>query len=301
MTRASTGTRRRVRVALSATPLCKEFLRTVEAESVIDLDLQEIKPIHRAFRQMVMETAFDVSELAIVTAIQAIDHGKPIIPLPITVAARFQHKCIVQNSTYTHLKPGDLPGRRVAVRAYSQTTGAWVRTILETEFGVASDSVTWVTQEAPHVAEAAEPANVLRDPNGAGPAELLAGAQVAAAIFGNDMPAEPWVQPLIEYPDAVARASFERSRVVPINHVVAVGRAFAERHPDVVKYVYRTFAAARTRVFDGEKLELHPFGAHEMRHSIEVLLRSAAAQHLTTQPRTFDEIFGEGMRLLAEG
>ena len=291
--------RPRVTAALSATPLCKEFLSTLEGAGEITLDLKAIQPIHRAFRPMVMEAAFDLSELAIVTALQAVDHGKAIIPLPVTVAARFQHKCIVQNSSYTHLRPADLPGRRVAVRAYSQTTGAWVRTILEVEFGVKSDSILWVTQEAPHVAEAAEPENVLRDPNGAGPAELLESGQVAAAILGNDLPSDPWVAPVIGNPDAVARASFERSHVVPINHVVAVSRDFAERNPDVVKHIYRSFAESRGRALGEEQLALYPFGADEMRRSVDVLLGSAAAQRLTTRRMTFDEVFGEGLELLA--
>ncbi len=300
MTGAYPIDRPKVKVALSTTPLCREFLRAAQAEGVINLDIQEIKPIHRAFRPMVMEAAFDISELAIVTAIQAIDHGKPIIPLPITVAARFQHKCIVQNSRHGSLTPADLPGRRVAVRAYSQTTGAWVRTILQMEFGVASDSITWVTQEAPHVAEAAEPANVLRDPNGAGPAELLEDGRVDAAIFGNDLPSDSWIQPLIEDPDTVARASYERSKVAPINHVIAVGRNFAERHRDLVQYVYRTFAASRPRVFQDEQLALHPFGCDEMRHSVEVLLRHTAAQQLTTKLVSFDQLFGEAAHLLGK-
>ena len=173
MNGAATIDRPTVTVALSTTPLCAEFLRTVQAEKRIDPEIREVRPIHRAFRPMVMEAAFDLSELAIVTAIQAVDHGKPIVPLPVTVAARFQHKCLVQNVDHGVITPKDLPGRRVAVRAYSQTTGFWVRNILEMEYGVSSDSITWVTQEAPHVAEAAEPPNVLRDPNGAGPAELL--------------------------------------------------------------------------------------------------------------------------------
>ena len=298
MTHASTQ-RPRVTAALSATPLCGEFARTVEAAGEIELDLKAIQPIHRAFRPMVMQAAFDLSELAIVTAIQAVDHGKPIIALPVTVASRFQHKCIVQNSSYTRLKPADLPGRRVAVRAYSQTTGAWVRTILEVEFGVESDSILWVTQEAPHVAEAAEPENVLRDPNGAGPAELLEGGYVAAAILGNDLPSDPWVEPVIEHPDVVARASFERSGVVPINHVVAVSRDFARRSPEAVRYIYRTFAASRSAALSEEKLALYPFGADEMRHSVDVLLGSAAAQQLTTRLMTFDEVFGEAIELLA--
>jgi 4,5-dihydroxyphthalate decarboxylase len=295
----STGTTP-VTIALSGTPICAEFLRLAETEQRIVLDPKTVKPIHRAFRPMVMETAFDISELAIVTAIQAIEHGKPIIPLPITVAARLQHKCIVQNASRGTITPADLPGRRVAVRAYSQTTGAWVRTILGMEFGVASDSVTWITQEAPHVAEATEPPNVLRDPNGAGPAELLAGGLVDAAIFGNDLPTDDWVQPLIPDPEVRARASFERSGVVPINHIVAVSRAFAERHPDVVRYVYSTFATARSRALEPARLAMFPFGPDAMRHSVEVLLEHAHAQQLTSRRLSFDTVFGAAANLIGD-
>lgn len=290
--------RPKVSIALRETALSREFLRAVEADGRIELDLREVKPIYRAFRPMVMEAAFDVSELAIVTAIQGVDHGKPIVALPVTVAARFQHKCIVQNADRSRIGPRDLPDQRVAVRAYSQTTGFWVRNILEMEHGVTSDSITWVTQEAPHVAEAAEPSNVLRDADGAGPAELLEKGDVVAAIFGNDLPTDPWVMPVIENPDEQARASFARSGVVPINHVVAVSREFAARHPDIVRYVYETFAASRARAYDGEKLELHPCGLQSMRHSVDVLLRLAAAQKLTMQQITFDDLFGEAARLL---
>lgn len=290
----------KVSIALSGTPVCREALAALQAEGTIELNVQEIKPIHRAFRPMVMEAAFDVSELAIVTAIQAVDHDKPIIPLPITVAARLQHKCIVQNSRCRHLRPEDLPGTKVAVRAYSQTTGAWVRTILGMEFGVASDTITWITQEASHVAEAAEPSNVLRDPNGAGPAELLAEGRVDAGIFGNDLPSEPWVRPVIENPDAVARVSFERSGIVPINHVIAVARNYAERSPEVVKRICRTFAASRTQALEPGQLELHPFGFDAMRTSVEALLHHASAQHLTTRRLSYEDVFGEGARLIGD-
>jgi len=287
-----------VSIALGGTPLCTAVLGMLEAEPAFALERHDVRPIHRAFRPMVMEQAFDVSELAIVTALQAVDHGKPIVPLPITVAARFQHKCIVQNANFSNFEPADLIGKRVAVRAFSQTTGAWVRTILEREFDVPSDSITWITQEAPHVAEAVEPANVLRDPNGVGPAELLASGAVDAAIFGNDLPTETWVQPVIRDPDAVARASFERSGIVPINHVVAVTRDFAERRPDLIRHLYRIFGAMRNDAFRSAQLALHPFGYDAMRPSVEALLQYAASQKLTSRPLSYDDLFGEALGIL---
>jgi 4,5-dihydroxyphthalate decarboxylase len=290
----------RVSAALSATPICEEFVRIVRAQKLIELDLESIRPIHRAFKPMVVDAAFDVSELALVTAIQAVDHARPIIPLPVTVAARFQHRCIVQDARRSSHAPHDLPGRRIAVRAYSQTTGAWVRTILEREFGVSSGSIDWVTQEAPHVPDVDEPSNVLRDPDGAGPAELLATGRVDAAIFGNDLPLDPWIRPVIAEPDRVARASYARTGVVPINHIVAVGKRFAERHPDLVRYVYRALAESRSRALGDGESALHPLGIDAMRPSVEALLQSAATQDLTTRPISYEELFGEATLLLQE-
>ena len=60
----------------------------------------------------------------------------------------------------------DLNGKRVGVRAYTQTTGAWVRGFLAEDYGVDLESVTWVTFEDPHLAEYREPANVERAAEG---------------------------------------------------------------------------------------------------------------------------------------
>ena len=79
-----------------------------------------------------------------------------------------------------------------------------------------------------------------------------------------------------------------------------MARSFAERHPDIVEYAYRTFATSRPRAFEGEQLELHPFGFDGIRHSVDVLLRLAAAQSLTTRLLTFDDLFGEAAHLLSE-
>ena len=61
----------------------------------VRFDFQTVSPIHRAFAPMAREQVYDASEMAIVTALQAFAYNKPIIVLPVTLAARFQHKCLV--------------------------------------------------------------------------------------------------------------------------------------------------------------------------------------------------------------
>ena len=56
-----------------------------------------------------------------------------------------------------HRKPTDLHGKRVGVRAYTQTTGMWVRGMLAELYGMDVEKVNWVTFEDGHIAEYKDP------------------------------------------------------------------------------------------------------------------------------------------------
>ena len=231
---------KKIKIALGKSPISKLFL--ADENSLLDFWHEPVNPIHHAFRPMVEEIAFDVSELAIVTAIQAVEQDRNIVPLPITVSARAQHKSIIQNGELTKLTPADLEGKRIAVRSFSQTTGAWVRTILDTEYSVDCTKIEWITQEAPHVSNAPEPSFVVRDPNGASPLELIRRGAVDAAIFGNDLPDEPWAKPIIANPDKAGRASLNETGVIQINHIIAVSRPFFEQRQSDMKTIMKGFS-----------------------------------------------------------
>ena len=106
------------------------------------------------------EARFDLSEVAIVTFLQARTYGKPYVLMPATVVGRGQLHTIAYNPERGPLGPSDLNGKTLGVRAYTQTTGAWVRGILEEEYGVDLARVTTVIFEDPHVAEYTDPPNV---------------------------------------------------------------------------------------------------------------------------------------------
>ncbi len=79
--------------------------------------------------------------------------GKPMVLLPRVVVARHQYAHAVYRADLGNLKPRDLEGRRVGIRFFTTTTGAWLRGILANEHGVDLDAVNWVTFEDAHVAE----------------------------------------------------------------------------------------------------------------------------------------------------
>jgi len=285
---------KKIKIALGKARISELFL--ANENSPLDLVHHPITPIHLVFRPMVEEIAFDVSELAMVTAIQAVEQNRDIVPLPITVWARHQHKCIIQNGEFTNFTPADLEGKRVAVRAFSQTTGAWVRTILDTEYGVDCTKIEWITQEASHVAGAPEPAFVVRDPNGASPLDLIKQGAVDAAIFGNDLPNEPWAKPIIVNPAKAGKTSLKETGIIQINHIIAVSRPFFEQRQSDVKMIMQRFLVARHQLSKYEQRML-PAGQDEMQKSVEKLIGSLLRQGLINRNLQFQDIFGDGMSL----
>ncbi len=118
------------------------------------------------FKRVVRNHEFDVAEMAIMTYVIAKSFGTPYRLLPFTVLARFQHPYLVYNAARGTVTAKDLPGKRVGVRSYSVTTGAWIRGILAEDHGVDIDRIKWITFEEAHVAEFKAPPSVQRAPAG---------------------------------------------------------------------------------------------------------------------------------------
>src|SRR6266487_3401181 len=160
---------------------------------------EEIDPLIAAFRRMVRGNEFDICEMAITTYICAKAHGKPMTAVPVFLVRAFHHGAILVNTRAGIRTPKDLEGKRVGVnRGYTVTTGVWARSILQDEYGVDLNRVTWVLSGDEHVAEYHPPANVVPVEPGKDLAEMVARGELAAAI--NLDVDHPDVAPLI--PDA---------------------------------------------------------------------------------------------------
>src|SRR5689334_24689842 len=92
---------------------------------LFDLDFIEYSPTNAAFKPMVREQAFDVCEMAIVTYLMAKAYNKPMVLLPAAMLGRFQHGYALYNATRGTLGAADLEGKRVGIRSFTTTTGAW--------------------------------------------------------------------------------------------------------------------------------------------------------------------------------
>ena len=223
-------------------------LRTGQVTSdLLRLDFADVSPISRAFAPMV-HGKFDVSEMALATILQAQAYGKPIVVLPVTLAARFQESALLCRTSSSLRGPAGLAGCRVGVRAYSQTTGMWLREILAHDYGVAADSVRWVTFEDAHVAEYADPPWAERAPPGSDMLAMLRAGDLDAVIVGNDIPDDPGLRTVFSDPDAAAEVFWRRHGFVPVNHLLTVRRTLADTRPDLIAELLRMFRAAKAAV-----------------------------------------------------
>ena len=208
-------------------------------------EFTEINPVNRAFMPMAREQKFDISEMAIVTYLQAKAYDKPLVLMPATMMGRFQHGTMLYNSERGTLRPEDLPGKRVGVRAFSQTTGVWIRGILWKDYGLDLGKVKWVTFEDAHVAEYRDPPGVERAAAGKDITKMLLDGELDAAIFGGAMPSEPQLKSVIPDPEAAAKEWYKKNGAVPVNHMVVLKESLAKSSPGIVREVYRMLLASK--------------------------------------------------------
>ena len=230
--------------AIGRYPHTATLLDGAVTSPTLRLEFAAVAPISRAFAPMVREGRYDVSEMAIATFLQARAWGKPLVLLPIVLAARFQEAALLCRADSDIAGPADLAGRRIGVRAYSQTTGMWLRGTLAERHGVAPDTIRWTTFEDAHVPEYRDPPWATRAPAGADMLAMLRDGDLDAAIFGNDTPAEPWLRPVFPDPATAGEAFRAAHGFVPVNHLLVIQRHLAPQAAELVR-LFRTAAPDR--------------------------------------------------------
>ena len=269
-----------LRIAIGDYPHTLPLKRGEIVSPWLTLDFVEVKPMYKAFLPMVRQHAYDASEMALATAIQAKAYGKGLTLLPAAMLARFQHGTVLYNSARGTLTPADLPGKRVGVRSYGQTTGVWMRGILQNDYGVDMSRVQWVTFEEGHVAEGRDPPDAMRAQPGQDLTQMLLAGELDAAIYGAAMPDDARLKSLIADPEAAAREWYAKHRLVPVNHMVVVTDELARARPDAVAELYRLLEAGKRAAGQPGPLDTAPFGKDANRPCLELLISYALQQKL---------------------
>jgi 4,5-dihydroxyphthalate decarboxylase len=264
------------------------------ASDKVAFDFEEVEPITRAFRRMVRTGDFDLCEIAVTTLAQAHFYEKGLTALPVVVFRGFHHHALMCPTGSNLRGPEDLKGKRIGVRAFSQTTGVWLRGILLDEHGVDHRDITWVTAEDAHLKEYPDPANVVRiRPDQDLRAMLLNGEiDAGVALVGID---ESKIRSVLPDPEAAAAAWYRKVGAYPVNHVICVKTALLQAHPWLAAELFRLFVAAKAAATEPSTEERFrpliggdplPYGLEANRAGIEICVRYAAEQGLV--PRAYE-------------
>jgi 4,5-dihydroxyphthalate decarboxylase len=257
---------------------------------------ETVTPITRAFRRMVRTGDFDLCEIALTTLAQAETFGKGLTALPVVVMRGFHHAALVCPVDSPLRGPEDLASKRIGVRAFSQTTGVWLRGILLDSYGVDHRLITWVTEEDAHVLEYRDPANVVR---GQDLNAMLMSGEIDAAIALPGLDAKA-VRTVIPNADEAAADWYRRTGAYPVNHVVCIKSALL---PGLGAELMRLFTEAKAVAREPSAeakfqsivgSDFLPYGLEVNRTGIELCLRYAAEQGLVPRVYTAEELFYTG-------
>lgn len=296
---------------------------SIEIEGV-DAEFVTVKPQIGAFRRMVRDLEFDVCELAPTTYIIARAYGRPFKALPIFVVRRFHHGGMLVKPDSGIRHPKDLEGKKVGVRAYSVTTGVWIRQVFIDEYGMDNDKVTWIVDDEEHVTQLQLPANVQHTPEGVSLADMMAsdqiqaGVEAAAGIGRTGAPTGGWQEvDTSMYVDLIPNAAeaeaeyYARTGVYPMHGTIVVKDEILEQHPWIARSLNDAFTRAKdewlAKLNSGEATgkgadkyralqdivgaDPLPYGIEENRATIEVLEQTAFKQGLTPRRMTMEELF----------
>ena len=276
-----------------------------------DFEFVELPRIIDAFRVMVRGLEFDISEMALTTYICARAHGKRFTALPVTVVRQFHHGAMVYNTKSGIRSPKDLEGKKVGVnRGYTVTTGVWARGILQHEYGVDLNKITWVLSGDEHVAEYKAPSNVVPMEKGKKMEDMLISGEIVAA--GGVAVDHPDIKTLIPNAKEAGFNALRSRGYYPINHMLVVKDELLEAQPDLALDIFDAFAAAKrpyierlkntpgSEVAKGDQTYKQvmdiigdplPYGIAPNRKMLETIIQYAVEQKIIPRAFAVEELF----------
>jgi 4,5-dihydroxyphthalate decarboxylase len=283
-----------LKVALGDYPHTRAFKAAGASFAGCGVTFADIAPINRAFAPMVRELRFDLSEMAIMTFLQARAHGVPVVLLPMGVAARHQESALLcrRDDTSVH-GPADLAGRTIAVRSYSQTTGVWLRGVLQEDFGLVPEAMRWLTFEDAHVAGVADPPFVTRAAAGADLLGLLRAGAADAIIVGNDKPDDADLRTVFPDVPAAERRFLARHGFVPVNHVMVAHASALRENAGAVLAFMSGLREAQARALTPAELAILPFGRGALQPMLDLAMQYAVNQQVMPSALSEAALWGD--------
>lgn len=285
----------------------------------IDLNVMEYE-VEEIFYRMALHRDFDLSEMSFAKFVAQVSGDKPdIIGLPVFPSRVFRLSNIYVSKKSGIKKPEDLKGKKVGTPEWAQTASVYTRGWLTDHVGIKLSEIDWrqagvdqpgriekVKLKLPDgVKVTAMPNNSL--------SEMLASGELDAAFSAHAptsfLEGHPNVLRLFPDYRKVETEYYQKTKVFPIMHVIAIKRKILDENPWVAANLMNAFEEARAMsiarvleitasrtpipwlTFEGEeKMKLlgddyFPYGIEDNRTTLEAFLKwtyeqGIAARHL---------------------
>jgi 4,5-dihydroxyphthalate decarboxylase len=245
-----------IRIGITATDRTHALIDGRVSIPGVHLDLLVDEP-QALFKAGQVDETLDIAEMSLGTHMLQVDSGTSAYwALPVYLSRAFRHSAIHVHRDRGIVVPADLNGRRIGIAGFQQTATIWARGMLAEHYGFDPASVTWV------VGGLDRPGNLervaLRGPlrrtiEHAAPDQtlnaLLLAGEIDAIISPTSLsslrlPDSP-VVPLFPDCGAEERATFARTGVFPIMHVLGIRKSLSERVPDLVAILFAAFSKSK--------------------------------------------------------
>ncbi len=279
------------------------------------------------FWRMIRHQEFDVSEMSLSAYLITRDKEYPrFVAIPVFPSRTFRHRSIYVRSGAHILEPSHLAGKRIGVPEYHMTAAVWVRGMLEEEYGVAPETITWVVggQNRPGREERVELnlSSRIRLER-LGQDQTLDSMLDTSDLDGIISPSPPasfqqgsaHVRRLFVDYRAEEERYFQRTGIFPIMHSVVIREDVVHRYPKLPGQLFEAFLQARDdwyktltevheieyglpwfsdSVEEAQKLlgnDFYPYGLEQNRKVLDKLMDYSYRQGLIRTKFDVDDLF----------
>jgi 4,5-dihydroxyphthalate decarboxylase len=270
--------------------------------------------IPRVFYEQIKFRRYDISEMSLSSFLRMRSVGWPYRMLPVYHNRNFTHTAITirQNGEVRKDHPEDLKGKRFGIGDYQQTLGLWIRGILQMEFGVKPEDLTWFQERGEHFSHTGAAAEAgLKLPvsvtihharsdlgtmysrgelDAAAPAGL--GASSGSGIDRHsNLSANPDVTTLFSDPRQEAVRFYRKTGLFPPHHVTVVRESILTEHPWVALSLMEAFETSKKLALarlNALPPSLMVFGEHFLKDVAGVLGPDPYAYGIKANARALD-------------
>lgn len=226
----------------------------------IDLNFLDM-PVEETFFRMLRHREFDVAEMSLSSyTVSLFREPRHFVAIPVFPSRMFRHSSIYVNTKAGIREPKDLVGKRIGCPEYQMTAPVWIRGILADHHGVPVEGVTYVTggEESPGRPEKLKlelppsirverigPTQTLARMLADGEIDALYTARAPSSFKARD----GRVERLFKDFKTTERAYFERTRIFPIMHVIAIRRDVYEAHRWIAQSLMKALVASQAHVY----------------------------------------------------